>query len=178
MKPRRVKTLDMNGVTTLDQLQSHISSIGALQNKVEHLTAEVNLKIDRLTAALESNVKSANDEIKILSKACQVFFTANAAEFVPAGKKSVMFKSGEIGTRTTPEAVTIKNAEAVIKELEKRQLAMCLKVKKTVDKNKLKANKEQVKDIPGITFSQKEEFFIAPVHVPIDHIELIEELEA
>jgi phage host-nuclease inhibitor protein Gam len=178
MKPRRVKTLDMNGVTTLNQLQSHISTIGALQNKVEHLTAEVNLKIDRLKSALESNVKTANDEIKILSKACQVFFTANAAEFVPAGKKSVMFASGEIGTRTTPEAVTIKNAEAVIKELEKRNLDLCLNVKKTINKNKLKTCKSQVADIVGITFSQKEEFFIAPVHVPIDHVELFEELEA
>jgi phage host-nuclease inhibitor protein Gam len=178
MKPRRVKTLDMNGVTTLDQLQSHISKIGQLQNKVEHLTSEVNLKIDRLTAALDSNVKAANDEIKILSKACQVFFTANAAEFVPAGKKSVMFKAGEIGTRTTPMAVTIKNAQLVIEELENRFLKECIKVAKTIDKNKLKANKDKVEDIPGITFSQKEEFFIAPVHVPIDHLEVIEALEA
>ena len=175
MSTRRVKSDDMSSVTSLEQLQSNIAMIGELQNKIEQLTSDVNLKIDRLKSALTTSVKATNDEIKVLTKACQIYFSANAAEFVPPGKKSARFSQGEIGTRTAPMSVTVKKAQEVIEELLKRELNDCVKVAKSVDKNQLKANREHVADIPGITFSQKEEFFIAPTHVAMEHVKTTEE---
>jgi phage host-nuclease inhibitor protein Gam len=177
---KRIKAADMNSVTSLDELQRNIATIGELQNQVDIATAALNKRIVDLKIVLDQRVKGLNDQIKVLTKACQIYFSANQKEFVPAGKKSVIFDAGEIGTRTTPEAVTVKKVaeEDVIAELEKLELNECISTKKTINKNALKKFKEKVKHIVGIIFSQKEEFFIAPKHIEPKHLERADEQEA
>lgn len=176
---RRVKAADINGVTSLEELQENIVKIGLLQNKVDLETAAAEQLIGDIKSDLADAVKSANDEIKVLSKSCQIYFTANQGEFVPPGKKSVIFDAGKIGTRTTPLSVTIKKAfeTDLIKELKARNLKDCIKETNSVNKDALKKVKSKVEDIPGIKFNQREEFFIEPNHLEAEHLENIDDKE-
>lgn len=174
---RRIKAADLNSVSSLTELQENIRKIGLLQNKIETATFAAEQFIADIKSDLSDAVKASNDEIKVLTKASQIYFSANQNEFVPPGKKSVLFDAGEIGTRTTPLSVTIKKAQEVdlIKELLARQFDDCVKVTKTINKNALKKLKDEVEDIPGITFNQREEFFIAPTHLEAEHLQNADE---
>lgn len=183
MKPapqKRIKAADINSVTSLDELQLNMARIGLLQRTIDVMTLAANAKVVKIKEVLDINVKAQNDEIKVLTKACQIYFSANQKEFVPPGKKSVFFEAGEIGTRTTPEAVTVKKVaeQDVIAELEKLELTECISTKKSINKNALKKFKDKVKHIVGIIFSQKEEFFIAPKHIEPKHLANADEPEA
>lgn len=179
MSPRRVKAADINCVQSLEELKQNIARIGELQKFVDSLTLMTDDAIKKKKLQLAKATKAINDEIKVLTKASQVYFSANQKDVVPAGKKSAKFDEGEIGTRTTPESVTIKKVEevSVLQELLKRKLKECLTTTTKVNKIGLKNCKDQVKDIPGITFNQKEEFFIAPLHIEAEHLEDADEQE-
>ncbi len=171
---RRVKSDDMLSVSSSEELEQTIFRIGQLQTELEIATAHTNQTIEDAKASLKDKTTAINNEIKVLSKSAQIFFTANQQDIVPAGKKSRVFDVGEIGTRTPPLSVTVKNGQDVIDALKKLQeqlkLSELLSVKTSVNKPGLIKHREKIKDIPGITFNQKEQFFIKPVHVPIEHL--------
>jgi phage host-nuclease inhibitor protein Gam len=177
---KRIKANDINSVQSLDELKKNIARIGTLQAHIENITLVTEDVIKRHKDKLAVATKALNDEIKVLTKASQIYFSANQKDVVTPGKKSVRFEEGEIGTRTTPLSVTIKKAQEVdlITELLKRKLVDCVNITKTVNKNALKKCKDKAGDIPGITFNQKEEFFIAPMRIEADHIKDADEKEA
>jgi phage host-nuclease inhibitor protein Gam len=177
---KRIKAADINSVQSLEELKKNIARIGTLQANIEIITLFTEDLIQRHKEKLGVDSKALNDEIKVLTKASQIYFSANQQDVVRPGKKSVKFDEGEIGTRTTPLSVTIKKAQEVdlIKELLKRKLTDCVNIVKSVNKNALKKCKDKADDIPGITFNQKEEFFIAPMRIEADHLTDADEKEA
>lgn len=175
---RRVKADDLQSVSNIEELEKNIAQIGQLQTQIELATATANKQIEDTKEALKKQVKALNDEIKVLHKGAQIFFTANQQDIVPAGKKSRQFIAGEIGTRTPPLSVSIKQGADVVdklKALQKElQITDLVAVKESVNKPGLIKHKSKVEDIEGITFNQKEQFFIKPNHEPIDHTEQVE----
>ncbi|MFU2510619.1 host-nuclease inhibitor Gam family protein [Pseudoalteromonas sp. ASV78] len=176
---RRVKSDDMLSVSSSEELEQTIFRIGQLQTKLDIATAQTNQAIEDAKTSLKETTTAINNEIKVLSKSAQIFFSANQQDIVPAGKKSRIYTVGEIGTRTPPLSVTVKNGQDVIDALSKLQkklkLTELLSVKTSVNKPGLIKHREKLKNIPGITFNQKEQFFIKPVHVSVDHLSDVEE---
>lgn len=177
MSTRRVKTDDMKGVTSLEQLQDNIKRIGILQNYIEFFTADANANIEKIKEDLKQKVSTFNDEIKILHKSSQVYFTANQLELLPVGKKSIAYSEGEIGTRSTPLSVVIKKDQTIdlAKALKEMGLKDCVGVTYNINKNGLKKHREQVEGLPGVSFRQKEEFYITPTHIPVEHTKQLDE---
>ena len=175
---RRVRADDLQSVVSIEELETNIASIGELQTKIELATATANEQIEAIKADLKAQSKAWNDEIKLLTKGAQIYFTANQQDIVPAGKKSRTIVAGEIGTRTPPLSVSVKQGAEVLEKLQALQTQLQIKElvteKESVNKAGLVRYKDQVKDIDGITFNQKEQFFIKPNHEPIKHTEKVE----
>lgn len=197
-KNRRVKADDINAVTSKEQLITTVATIGDNQLRIDELEAEMNRQINAIKEQFDQDSQPLNDEIKVLTKAAQVYVSANRDELIDPKKKSVELETGEIGFRTTPHSVRLKEEQSIITELNNinfadvddcnhddlKKLVDAINVTRKLDRRELLNQRmtiESMRDEPDlpvnlnrIEFKQKEEFFIKPSHEALDAVEQVE----
>ncbi len=64
--------------------------------------------------------------------------------------------------RTTPPAVSLKNPEAVLEQIQQLKLTQFIRTTSEINKEALLADPKKAESIKGVTITQKEEFVVTP----------------
>jgi len=168
----RVKAAAIAPPASLEAAQGLLEEIRALDREVlglEH-TCE-----DRVAAIKENAAAAAaalNDGIEMRFRALQAFVEVHRDELIAKDRESVVWPAGTVGFRKTPLAVSLAKAKLtdIARALMRRKLSHCLRVETKIDKDALKAVRERVADIDGITFSSRTEFFAKTLDAGVEHV--------
>lgn len=115
--------------------------------------------IERLRARSVTNVEAIVIRRALLHKAIARFAKKNRESILPEGRKSLELTSGIFGWRLPPMKVVVTGKEeTLITWLEANHMPRFLRAK--VELNREQLLEEQPENLPGVTYSQKERFFV------------------
>ena len=141
-----------------------ISIIGAAERSADALTLEMNNQIADIEAAYAPKIQEAKKDIKPTQKAIAAYCNANRDQLLEGGtSKTVDFLTGKVKWRFKAEYLRITGEEEVIKALLLKRKTKFLTKRISIDRETVKKNFDDVKDIEGIELiSDDEEFIIEP----------------
>jgi phage host-nuclease inhibitor protein Gam len=156
-----------------DQVNAAIAEIGTLQRERVRLEAEMNDELEAVKARYNADTKPMGERIGELSLGVKLYCEANRAKLTNDGRvKFHDFATGKVNWRLTPWACTLKKVDEVLALLKAKGLTQYIRKKEEVDKDALLADRTTLAEpIPGVTFSQKEEFAIEPSAAKIEDVQ-------
>ncbi len=170
-KPHRIRSTAAEFVpANRAEADEAIRTIGEYQRRREALQTAMNERLAALKAESECEAAPLSAAIKTLSQGVQTWAEANRAELLKGGGKTVKLGKGEIPWRMRPPSVVVRGAAAVIEALTRLGLQRFLRVKTEVDKERILADPDAVRDVKGITVSQGEDFVIVPFATSLEEV--------
>ena len=157
-----------------DGVNVAIQQIGEAQRERLRIEAAMNDVLARVKARYEAKAKPHAERLAELCKGVQLYCEAHKGPLTDDGKvKTHAFATGDVSWRMTPPSVSLRGVDDVIVLLQaKPERAKYLRQKQEVNKEALLADRETIKDsIPGVTFSQREEFAIKPNESQIEQVQ-------
>ncbi|MFC1662681.1 host-nuclease inhibitor Gam family protein [Patescibacteria group bacterium] len=140
-----------------------IADIAVEQRAIDAVNTRLNSRLDRLKEEAAEKVQVRQRRIDDLVTGLFAFAQANRTELTDSDKKkSVDLPVGTFGWRLTPPAVTLRNVDAVLKQLREKRLTRFIRVKKTVDKEAMLKEPGAAGQVKGVKIGQHEEFFVKP----------------
>ncbi len=148
-----------------------IRVIGEQQRKRETLQTALNETLATVKADYETQAAPLTASIKALGHGVQTWAEANRVELTKEGRtKTVKLGNGEIRWRTRPPSVTVRAAGLVIEALKRLGLDRFIRTKEELDKERILAEPEAVRDVKGIGISQGEDFVIVPFATELEEV--------
>lgn len=153
---------------TLIEVNAQIDRIGELNRRYESVEAERDRKIAALKTTFAGRLSVIAQSLANETAGLEAYANANRANILPKDAKSVAFASGTIGWRFTPPKVTFGRggAKKVLTYLREHRMMRFIRIVREVNKERMLAERP---DIPGVKYSQKEEFFVDPLDERKDH---------
>lgn len=147
--------------TSLAEANALINTLGEKERALAAIADDLEAKVAALREAANVAAAPLEAEAKRLLTSIKIYATAERANLLPTGKKSLVLPAGEIGWRTTPGKVTFgKGGEEKAKEtILKLGLSEYLREVITVDKEALLKDRPK---IAGISYTQTEQFYVKP----------------
>jgi len=151
--------------TTTDEANQSLAKIGELQGKIDVIEIEFAETISRLRRETDIQLDPLKQQLEDLMLGLEFFATGNRVallETVGGRRKTVQLTAGVFGWRlTSAKVATGKMSDiALIEKLKALGLAeQYVRLREEVDKEALLRDRPV---IPGVTYSQKELFFIEP----------------
>lgn len=156
---------------TREQVIDAIATIGVAQRHKTRIEADMNDAIAKIKERYELDAAPHNAMIASLREGVQIWCEANRDAITEGGKvKTANFASGEVRWRVTPPSVKIRAVETVLQALYNAGLSRFIRVKEEPNKEAILAEPEAVAGIPGISFSQSEEFVIVPFESALEEV--------
>jgi phage host-nuclease inhibitor protein Gam len=150
----------------LAEAAQSLTDIGAVKRRIEELNRALNEEIERAKSEAAKKAVPLAEKRQQLFEGLYVFAGRHRAELTQDGKtRTVSVVSGDFGWRTTPPAVSIRNAEKVLAELHSKGLTAFIRTKEEINKEAMLANQEDALQVPGVKIGQHEEFFAKPSEV-------------
>lgn len=168
-KKEHIKRVVLPVPQTLDQANEYLRRIGAARRQISRAQDGLNTQIADLQETVGKVIAPIEDECKALVDGLYAFAQANRAALTEHDKtKKVKLPAGEFFWKWTPFSVVVEGVKEVIQNLKKRRLKRFIRVKEEIDKEALLKELDVARKIPGVTVSQREQFFICPVEVQVD----------
>jgi phage host-nuclease inhibitor protein Gam len=155
----RIKKTQTAVPASLEQADALLVKIGQTQNAINEIEADLAKKIAELRT--EADKKLAPLTLERDNQINSLFSFANPRKARLTEKaRTVKLSGGVFGWRwTTPRVELARSEEDTISMLKRTGNEAYVRVIEEVDRQKLLAERPV---IPGITFSQKDEFFVTP----------------
>jgi phage host-nuclease inhibitor protein Gam len=170
--PKRIKA-PANEWTpqTKDDVVRAIAEIGGHQRERDRIKADMGDALAALREQYEAKALPHADQIARLTRGVQTWCEVHRENLTEDKKtKTVKFASGEIAWRFRPPSVVIRAAEKVIEVLKRRGLDRFIRTKEEVNKDAIAADAGAVAGVPGISFTQREDFIIKPFETELEEI--------
>lgn len=156
---------------TQDEVVAAIAEIGVHQRERTRIETEMNDELAKIREAWEKKAAPHAEAIKALQQGVQIWCEANRGRLTQNGKvKYAHLASGEVKWRMTPPKVVIRGAEAVLEILRSVGLSRFIRAKEEINKEAILNEPEAVRDIPGISFKQQEEFIVVPFETQLESV--------
>ena len=171
-KPRiKADAADFPVPQTREDVVSAIAEIGRRQRERDRIQAAMNDELAAIRERYETEAAPHAAAIQALSKGVQTWCEAHRGELTQDGKtKTAALASGEVKWRTRPPSVAVRGMEAVIDLLKRMKLQKFIRVKEEVNKDAILADPEAVREVKGITITQKEDFVIVPFETELEEV--------
>lgn len=159
----RFKKTQARALTDINEANLVVAEIGHLQSKINEIEAKVKAQI----LALQTEAKKELDKLlQTQNNAVTTLFafaTKNRA-VLTANSKTITCGAGVFGWRNNTPTVTLTLTEAqVIEFLNTPQYKKYLRIKETLDKEKMLKERPLV---AGVRYEQREEFYVKPKNIP------------
>lgn len=148
-----------------DEANTAIRLIGTDQRELARIEANMNDEIAALREKYETTAQPLRDAITARIEGLKVWAEANRAALTRDGKvKNAQLPAGELSWRITPPAVTVRGMDAVLTRLNAMGLTQFIRKKEEVNKDAILETPpaHPVRQVEGITITQREEFAVAP----------------
>lgn len=163
---------------TLNEAADFLGQIGEQQQAIRVLESGLNTAVKILQTQTKNQARPHQEKIDELFRGLFAFAQAHRDKLTQEGKrKTIPVATGKFGWRMTPLAVSIDDPDAVVKELERRDLNDLIRVIEEPDKGRIREAPDRVKNVPGITFSQREIFAATPAVLKVKVESDVEELK-
>ena len=171
-KPKKVKAAAAQGVLqSRDDVVAAIGEIGRAIRERTRIEARMSDQMADLKTYYEEMAAPHAARIIELQAGVQAWCEAHRDELTQGGKtKTVALPTGEVKWRTTPPAVQVRGAEAVMALLVDRGLDRFIRVKAEVNKEAILNEPDVSADVPGITIVQREEFIVEPFEAELSEV--------
>lgn len=139
----------------------YVREVGEIDRFLAKEKARLETAIERLRAQSLVGMEEVAMRRAGLMKAIHRFAKKNRQAILPPDRKSVELSAGTIGWRLTPTKVVIAgNEETLLAWLEANRMPRFLR--HSVELNREQLLEEKPDMIPGVSFDQKEKFFVEP----------------
>ena len=156
---------------TQDEAVAAIAQIGVHQRERTRIEAAMNDELAIVREKWERQAAPHQEAIKTLHQGVQIWCEANRGRLTQGGKvKYAHLASGEVKWRMTPPKVVIRGAEAVLEILKSSNLSRFIRIKEEANKDAMLNEPEAVKNIPGISMTQREEFIVIPFETSLESV--------
>ena len=141
-----------------------IAAIGIANRDLLRIHAEMNDALAEIKEAYEREAEPFRRKVEDLTGGLQIYCEANRATLTNNYKvKTVAFTSGEIVWRMNPPSVRLTDSEEnVIAACEAAGLREFVRYSPTLNRDAVKANPEEARNIAGIRIGQSEAFVVVP----------------
>jgi len=145
-------------------MERFVTDISGAQRQIEKIDTTANTRIAKILA----DAKTEKDPLVALAQerfeGVFAYAESHRGELTKGGKtKTVTLPDGSLlEWRFTPFKITLRGAESIIKELKRRRLSRFIRTKEEVDKEAMHKERKVAEKVPGVTFSQQEEFALKP----------------
>lgn len=141
-----------------------IAAIGVANRELLRIHAEMNDYLATVKDQYEQEAEPYRLRIRELTDGLQIYAEANRATLTNNYKvKTVAFTSGEIVWRMNPPSVRLTDTEEnVIAACEAADLREFVRYTPTLNRDAIKANPDEARNIPGIRIGQSEAFVVVP----------------
>jgi phage host-nuclease inhibitor protein Gam len=149
-----------------------VRKIGQIDREIKAEEAELQKTINEAKAKTAKAVKTKGDQRKMLLLQLAVFAAAHPEEFKKAKTKKLNF--GSLGYRWSSKVVLPSGKGAAAKlvaDLEALGLKDCVRIKKSPDKDKIKALDAATLAQLGVRLDEKDTFWCEPDLVKIQELE-------
>jgi len=142
-------------------VNAYMREMGEIDRLVLAEKTRLEASIERLRAKCIASIEESVARRAQLYKAIGRFAKKNRESLLPEGRKSLQLTSGVFGWRLTPRKVIVSGKEeTLITWLEANHMPRFLRTK--VELNREQLLEEEPENIPGVSFDQKERFFVEP----------------
>lgn len=172
-KPKAIKTAAVAVAVPQDhdQVVHFIAEIGQRQRERVRIEAVMNDELAAIRQKWEAEALPHAERIRALSQGVHVWCEANRARLTQGGKvKHFQFASGEVKWRLPPPSVVLRGVEVVLQHLKALRLDRFIRLKEEVNKEAILLEPEQVRNIPGITIRQEEQFVVSPFETELEEV--------
>lgn len=146
-----------------EQAQTCITAIGDTNRKIEHLKAQMNDEIAKITAKYAERLILLQELSVQMTNAVQSWCADNKDKLLTDGAKTANLITGEVVWRKCPPSVVGKSTPELIARLERFGLDRFVRVKKELDKQAILKEPSAIANIEGISVQDgKEEIIIRP----------------
>ena len=141
-----------------------IAAIGVANREMLRIHAEMNDYLAAVKDQYEQEAEPYRLRIQELTDGLQIFAEANRAALTSNYKvKTVAFTSGEIVWRMNPPSVRLIGSEdEVIDWCAANGFEEFVRRTPTLNREAIKANPEEAKNVPGLRIGQSEAFVVVP----------------
>jgi phage host-nuclease inhibitor protein Gam len=149
-------------------VEAAIAQIGEATRTLIRIEADMGDEVASIKERWEQKAEPIRTRVAALKDAVQGWCEANRAVLTRDGKvKFYNFTSGQVQWRMTPPAVVIRGIDAVLELCRKSGFAKFIRQKEELNREAMLAAQEEAARIPGVTFSQREEFIIEPFEIEL-----------
>ncbi len=153
----------INTPTTLEGADKLIGILESAQARIDSVEARADAEIARIKESLRVETKSDRDKVaRVMGKLLE-FADKNRGQIVTKDGKSVEVTNGTLALRLGNISVDCKDDEKLIETLKRMGLAAYVRVRESLDRELLLAEREILPRIPGLSFLRKERLHVKPV---------------
>lgn len=156
---------------SIEEVTEAIAQIGIAQRARARIEAEMNDELAKVKERYEMQAKPHSEVIAEFRRGVQLYCEAHRDELTRGGKsKTVNLASGEVKWRMRPPSVVVRGADLVIELLRSMGLCRFLREKVEVNKEAILAEPDAVRDVPGISIRQGEDFVVLPYESQLEEV--------
>jgi len=137
-----------------------LREIGEIQREIQKIDVDAQKKIKRIkNEAKKKTRRMQRMTRRRVLKLFKIFISRP-----DKSKKTLRFVNGRIGSFLTPPAVRISSVKNVLKNLKLKNLSRFVRtiITEEIDKEAILMDPEAVKDVKGVSITQKERFEVTP----------------
>lgn len=177
-KEERIKCTVSPVPQTLNEAADFLRQIGEKQQAIRVIESTHDAEARKRQAQAMAEARPHQERIDELFAGLFAFAQSNRDKLTRDGKrKTIPVSTGKFGWRMTPLSVSIDDPDAVVTELKRRNLKDLIRVIEEPDKGKIREVPARVRNVPGITFSQREMFSATPAKLQVKVESDVEELK-
>ena len=152
-----------------------LKEIGEIQREIQKIDVDAQKKIKRIRNELKKKTKRMQRMIRGRMLKLFVIFISRPDRT----KKTLKFVNGKISSFLTPPAVRVSSIKNVLKILKLKNFSKFIRtvVIEEIDKEAILMDPETVKDVRGISITQKERFEVMPAETKEAVLEDVKKLQ-
>ena len=164
------KTATKSNLTSFTDVDNNLRLIALNQSFTKKKEAEMNKQMLDIQKRFEEDTREAREQVMAMEKDIELYCNEHRDEFVDS--KTINLNFGIVSFRLTPPKLTTLRGftwDTVLALMKKLKLNEYVKISEGVDKEKLKAEITDAKDLAtiGLQLAQSEQFYYEVNETPI-----------
>ena len=152
----------------IDQANAYIAEIGDAARKIRQIETNMAGHMALVKDEYETMALPWKERIDNLTNGLQSWCEANRNNLTQGGKvKTADLPAGKVGWRLRPPRCIVRGSEAVVAYLRKMGLGRFIRTLEEVNKDACLNEADIARQVPGITITQSEDFFVEPFDVEL-----------
>jgi phage host-nuclease inhibitor protein Gam len=164
------KTATKSNLTSFTDVDNNLRLIALNQSFTKKKEAEMNKQMLEIQKRFEEDTREAREQVMAMEKDIELYCNEHRDEFVES--KTITLNFGIVSFRLTPPKLTTLRGftwDTVLALMKKLKLTDYIKISEGVDKEKLKTEITDAKDLAtiGLQLAQSEQFYYEVNETPI-----------